>query len=533
MNLIDFTNKYILLKKFNSNCYNEQFWINKNEQELFEKLLKTRTDNESISELLYLSYYSKSKPKCENETCNNSVEFISFNKGYKHYCSPKCSLTSEKTKEKRLNTVNERYGVNNVSELKETKDKISKSNKISMNKDITQNKRKETNLKRYNDEYYNNRPKMIETSLNNIQDDLNSFQRSSIKRKERGYLNQYSNKFSYLDSLNDYELKELLTKHHNIEKLTLFEIGLMYKENKNKISELFKRLNIKVLTHSSSKQEKNVIEFLGENVISTNNRKILGNGKEIDIECNDFLIEYNGLYYHSNIDSNYHLDKTRISEEKGYQLFHIFENEWINENKQKIWKSVINSRLNKNKKIYARKCIVKEITTKEAKEFLNLNHLQGYSSSNYKIGLYYNNELVSVMTFGKPRMSKSYEYELIRFSSLLNYTIVGAGSKLLKYFERNKKPRSLISYANRRWSQGNFYEKTGFTFSHNSSPNMFWFNKDYILKSRHLFQKHKLKDIKGFKYNSELTAKENMFNNGYRVIYDSGNKVYYKEYKYN
>ena len=34
--------------------------------------------------------------------------------------------------------------------------------------------------------------------------------------------------------------------------------------------------------------------------------------------------------------------------------------------------------------------------------------------------------------------------------------------KLLKYFERNYKPKSIITYADRSYSQGNMYKQLGF-----------------------------------------------------------------------
>ena len=56
------------------------------------------------------------------------------------------------------------------------------------------------------------------------------------------------------------------------------------------------------------------------------------------------------------------------------------------------------------------------------------------------------------MTFGKTRFSKKYEWELLRFCSKLNYHVVGAAGKLLSYFEKTYQPKSLVSYADRRWS---------------------------------------------------------------------------------
>ena len=136
------------------------------------------------------------------------------------------------------------------------------------------------------------------------------------------------------------------------------------------------------------------------------------------------------------------------------------------------------------------------------------------------------------MTFGKSRFDKNIEYELLRFCNLKNVTVIGGASKLLKHFERVIDPKSLISYAKRDWSQGKIYEKLGFVFKHNTEPSIFWVDsKKITIHSRQKFQKHKLKDIPNFDFNEKLTADENLFKNGYRKYFDSGNKVYYKIYK--
>lgn len=62
------------------------------------------------------------------------------------------------------------------------------------------------------------------------------------------------------------------------------------------------------------------------------------------------------------------------------------------------------------------------------------------------------------MTFGKSRYDKSYEYELIRFCNILYINVIGAAGKLLKFFERSYTPKSIISYADRRYSTGNLYK---------------------------------------------------------------------------
>lgn len=269
--------------------------------------------------------------------------------------------------------------------------------------------------------------------------------------------------------------------------------------------------------------------------------------QEIDIliESHKLCIEYNGLFYHSitNYDPNfpkkYHLIKTENAEEKGYQLFHIFENEWMFKEKRLIWESMIKNRLNLCDKIYARNCEIKEIDSKTFKEFCEANHLQGFAASKIRLGLFHKDELISAMSFSKPRFDSGHEYELIRFCNLLDTTVIGGASKLLKYFERNYKPKSIISYANRRWSQGNLYEKLGFEFSKKTEPGYFYCDySSLILYNRLTFQKHLLEDeeyrLKYLinNYDSSISADANMLNNKYGIIHDSGNIVFTKTYSY-
>ena len=260
-------------------------------------------------------------------------------------------------------------------------------------------------------------------------------------------------------------------------------------------------------------------------------------------------IEYNSQMFHSFGKHQYKIfdnfnefknlkhkdyEKYKLGVQNGIQILNIFSSEWLNESKQKIWKSIIKSKLNcvKNK-IYARNCVLKEVPRNEAQEFLEKNHLQGYVNSSIRLGLYYNGKLVSLMTFGKPRRNRwkgQNNYELLRFCSLTDYLVIGAASKLLKHFEKHYKPNLLVSYANCRWSDGNLYERLGFEFLYNTKPNYFYFkpNDSNELLSREKFQKYKLKTMLE-NFDKNLTEIENMINNGYRIIFDYGNKVYVKK----
>ena len=287
----------------------------------------------------------------------------------------------------------------------------------------------------------------------------------------------------------------------------------------------------KCTIHSSSKKEIDLFRFIEKmGVLVSGNTNTIISPLEVDIyvPLYKLAIEYDGVYWHSELhkDKNYHLNKTELCESNGIKLIHIFEDEW--DTKKDIVKSRLKNILGLTEnKIYARKCEIREVTPKDAKIFLDNNHIQGNINSKYKIGLYYNNELMSIMTFGVSRNSmgkKTIEgsYEMYRFCNKLNSSIIGGADKLLKYFIKTYKPKEIISYADRRWSQGELYEKLGFEFIHNTPPNFFYI-KGSKRFSRINFQKYKLVK-EGF--DAEKTAHRIMLDRKMYRIYDCGSKKY-------
>ncbi|QPB12320.1 hypothetical protein [Providencia phage PSTCR6] len=278
-----------------------------------------------------------------------------------------------------------------------------------------------------------------------------------------------------------------------------------------------------------SKMEKELVTFVKQYASINENDKSIIPPYELDIYIPEkkLAIEFNGLYWHSSgtcendkEKSEYHLMKTEMCESNGIHLLHIFENEWADPIKKEIWKSVIRHKLGLSKKIYARKCELKTISSSEANIFCERNHLQGKCHGiKIALGLFYNNELVQIATFGKARYTKGYDYELLRLCSKLNYTVVGGASKLTK----NK---SFVSYANRRWSYGGVYDAMNLRLLKVSGP-CYWYIKQGKLYHRSSFMKHKLKD-KLETFDPDLTEVENCYANGLRRIWDSGNLVYGK-----
>ena len=270
-----------------------------------------------------------------------------------------------------------------------------------------------------------------------------------------------------------------------------------------------------------------VVKLLPDAIQS--DRKILS-GLELDIVIPSLklAIEFNGEYWHSDIFKNkkYHLNKQNEVEDKGYRLIHIWESDWIH--KKEIIKSILKSIMQKSEnRIYARNTVLKEISFNELRDFLSKNHLQGSSVSKYRFGLFKDTELVSVMAFSAlrratGRISKDGNYELIRFCSKLNTTVVGGASKLFTYFIKNYDPERVISYANKDWSSGKLYEQIGMEYIGNT-PVGYFYSKSKFRFNRFQFQKHKL--IQNGE-DPNLTEYEIMIKNGYSKIWDCGNLKY-------
>lgn len=285
-----------------------------------------------------------------------------------------------------------------------------------------------------------------------------------------------------------------------------------------------------------SKIEKEIVKYI-ETIYSNNidENKYYENIGELDIYLPDkkLAFEINGLYWHNELfrNSGEHIGKTINSEKQGIQLIHIFEDEWLY--KSNIIKSRIKNLLGLSEKIYARKCEIKVINSNIEKIFLENNHIQGYTPSLFCYGLFYNNELFSIMSFGKLRInlgqkeSKDGEYELLRFCNKIGYSVIGGASKLFKYFVSRQFPKKIISYADRRFSTTikgkNLYENLGFKFI-GSTPQNYFYIIGHERKNRFNFRK----DILISKYGCppEMTEHEFCKNKKWYRIYDCGNLKY-------
>jgi hypothetical protein len=224
-------------------------------------------------------------------------------------------------------------------------------------------------------------------------------------------------------------------------------------------------------SNSESIGEKETREFLNSLGCDFQKTREIINGELDGYDDNlKIAFEFNGTWYHCeyyNKYKDYHIKKTRDCLEKNIRLVHIFEDEWNTRNEQ--CKNFLRSLVGKNsRKIYARNCEIKIIDKIMASKFINKHHIQPISSKfiKYAYGLFYKDELVGCMTFGRHHRQNSSSDNIIlnRLVFLPNTTVVGASSKLLKYAikEFGEKYSNIISWSDNRWSLGNVYIKMGF-----------------------------------------------------------------------
>lgn len=381
--------------------------------------------------------------------------------------------------------------------------------------------------------------KTVEEHLKCYPDDLNYFKVFHKKKEKELKLNNEKNFIicpicnQKLEKMTYWHLK---SKHNMTitDFKTKFPDFIMLSENAyNQASCAFKEANLHVSKNKFiSKYEKELCNMLDTlNIQYESSRQFLI-GKEIDILVNDkkIGIEFDGLKWHTEWfgkkNHHYHLDKTKLCNEKGYGLIHIFEDEYVN--KKEIVISKIKQILNINNtsnKIPARKCIIKEIYKHEAKSFLDKYHIQGFSSASIYLGAFYKNNLIAVMTFKNGNL-KNKGWNLTRFASNINFVCQGIGGKLLKYFIRNYNPNLIISFADRRWTVNpydNLYIKLGFSLDKFTSPDYKYYNENIDRYKRiHKMNFNKKFLSKKYGFPIEMTETEMAKELGYDRIWDCG-----------
>ena len=262
-------------------------------------------------------------------------------------------------------------------------------------------------------------------------------------------------------------------------------------------------------TSYSSKGENELREFIRSLGFKTS-KYVIGKGCnrfEIDIYVEEKRvgIEFNGIYYHAlnginRRSRNYHFNKNVTAYENGIELIQVWEDQWNTQ--PEVIKDIVAARLGliRGEKIYARKCEIREVNTKDYREFCEKYHVQGYRSATVKLGLYYKNELVQIASFNKARQysvagKNNYEWEWVRGCLSSNNKVIGGTSKLLKHFIDTYKPNNILCFSDWNLFSGKGYEESGFQFEGFTGPDKFYITKTNkmirINRSPYAYQQYK------------------------------------------
>lgn len=280
---------------------------------------------------------------------------------------------------------------------------------------------------------------------------------------------------------------------------------------------------------SQSKVNDKFFELLTDNFGTeyTIQREFVLADKSYDFKVDKYLIEINPTPTHNStwgpwnlegIPKDYHYIKSKLAHDNNYQCICVWD--WDNVDK-------ILELISKRDKVFARNCVVKELTVDEARIFLDSHHLQGYVKDSIRLGLFYKENLVSVMTFGKPRYNKKYQFELLRYCSICD--VIGGAEKLFKFFIRNYSPYSIISYCDLSKFKGDLYTRLGFVNT-GCSIGKHWFN---MKTGRHitdnLLRQRGFDQLLGKEYGTfgKGTSNEQlMLEHEFVEIYDSGQATF-------
>ncbi len=475
---------------------------------------------------LFINDYN-SYPTCKN--CDNPVSYKSGK--FNEYCSTKCSnaylKNTGKIKDivtKRKQTNLELYGSEVPAKLQKFKEKSKQTNmerygaeNPSKNLNIRK-KATQTNLERYGVE----NPATLEIFKEKIkQTNLERYKTHSPNQKH--YNDDFKNTFD--DKSN---FKNALYEHgtYKLAELVGCDISTIHTTSK--------KFDIPLPPRPRSNIEETFETFLKDNNINfvSGTRRILPSKKELDFYIPEYnlAIELNGLYYHSEISGgksrSYHHNKWKECNDLGITLLSIQEDEF--KNKSKFWfnKILYMTKNMQPKKIHARKCKIKELTT--VSNFLKEHHLQGSCSSKYKFGLFYEDQLLSVMTFSNTRNNNHGIIELSRFCNHSDYLVSGGASKLLSYFIKTYGHlyNEIISFSDNNYSNGNVYKTLGFTLKENTKPDYKYITPNYLTRHHKagfrkslIFKKFDIPD-----HMKDSPEWELMQHLGYDRIWDTGKK---------
>lgn len=523
-------------------------------KEFYDHLIQTFPEDLKWMEKVYW-YYNKitSYPVCP--TCGKRTKFINFNRGYSTHCCMAC-VPREEVVKKYKRTCLERYGAESVLSGRSSKrdeiekacvekygglggasktirEKMMSTNRARMGCDMPFNDKKvqrvahEIIVKKYGACGYGSKElhdkavcttkELYGTENWKQSDTAEKYHADKAKSIHSDILDRVGNNF--ICRCPHPECNKCSQKTYTI------PCGIYANRKIQHVEPCTNLLSVDKSRCTNTSIELFVKNILDDVDIKYEQQSNILSPKRVDfyIPTHKLIIECNGIYWHSdkNKAPRDHLNRFCLARKSGYHMITIWE-DWVI-NQPEIVKNLILAKLGIYKnRIGARQCVVKEISAQLYRDFLR-NHIQGPCNSKIKYGLFYNDQLVSVMGFGKRRSSmmgsvRDDAWELMRYCVAPGLQIVGGASKLFKHFINTVSPGKVISFSSNDISEGNLYEKLGFV---KGATNLsYWYiDKTYCRSHRYKYCKQNLIKLGFDPARTEFDITDSM---GLYRIYDTG-----------
>lgn len=458
--------------------------------------------------------------------------------------------SSERLAEIKINkmkqTMLEKYGVENSMEVDDFREKISISHSLRSQeeKQATIEKISNTKFEKYGDKNYHNIEKAKQTMIEKYGVDCGFKTDRSVQNRVASSIDKYGTDNPFKSAEVRDKGKEIIKEKYGVE-YALQSDKIREKINNTMESRYgttnpFSNKDIQDKQHNtlqerygvmygcqtpncanSSPMSKSKINIEFSNFIEADKEEFVLDNYRYDCMKNNILIEINPKYTHncySNpfgnaIDKDYHYNKSLVAEKNGYHCIHVWD--WDDWNKIKYL-------VQDKETLYARNLEVREVSIEDASAFLNEYHIQNTcKGQSIRLGLYKDDQLIELMTFGTPRYNHKYEYELLRLCTHKDYKVVGGSEKLFKNFLSMFQPSSIISYCDYSKFAGNVYTRLGFKQFSKPTPGKHW-SKGNKHITDNLLRQRGYDQLFGTNYGKGTSNEQLMLDNGWLPLYDAG-----------
>jgi very-short-patch-repair endonuclease len=370
------------------------------------------------------------------------------------------AMHSEELAQKQKDNMLEKYGYERAFQIPEVKEKIKKEN-----------------LEKYGNEYFLGSEAGRKASIDGIirkYGTQNAFQAEEVKEKIKetclskyGFTHHFKDKDRAIKNAADVvEAKKRLGTIKLYNGKTVSELrqdsGYSDSQFRTLINEFGYDEALRRIPYISS-LEQVVAKWLADMGLTHNKKKIERYFPDFNIDGKNLIIECGSTYWHGDSiqpDNDYHVKKKQFYTDRGYKSLFFWDDEV--RDKPEIVKSIIRNKAGLiTDKVAARKCQIVIPNKKEARKFIEENHLMGPGPSSVDFFLVYDGSPVACLQM-KLKNRKTLEYEISRFCSKINMSVMGAFSRLLKYFEDNYEHNSIFTFIDKRYGEGNYLEDMGF-----------------------------------------------------------------------